>query len=312
MKTDISNIDLNLLGIFDVLMIHRNVTKAAESVQLSQSAMSHALNRLRVLLDDPVLVKTESGMTPSPRAMALELPIREILTDIRHHLYAPAHFNPQRDERTFVVYSTEYFECVYLPMLIAKFEKQAPMVRVKLGILTQDFPEKEMINGDVNFVVGVENISEIPNRMNCQPWVSDTLTCLVRKQNPAIGNRIGLKEYTEANHIYHTMLGTPFSYLPLDRWFQEHGVQRKLVVTTTGYLSAAMIVSETDYVLTLPYRLARKLVTNMNLRIVDPPEEFLDYKLNLIWHPLYEKDPGCLWFRSQLLELVPKPIDSPA
>ena len=304
MKTDLTNIDLNLLGIFDVLMVHRSVTKAAESVHLSQSAMSHALNRLRSLLDDPVLVKTELGMTPTPRAMALELPIREILTNIQHNLYAPETFNPEMDVRTFVIYSTEYFECVYLPILIAKFEKQAPKVRVKLGILTQDFPEKEMTNGDVNFVVGVEGMREVPKRMHCQPWGTDRLTCVVRKQNPVIGNQIRLKEYTEASHIYHTMLGTPFSYLPLDQWFQEHGIKRKLVATITGYLSAAMIVSETDYVLTLPHRLAQKLVKTMNLRIVKPPEEFIDYQLNLIWHPLYEKDPGCIWFRNQLLELV--------
>jgi DNA-binding transcriptional LysR family regulator len=304
MKINIQNIDLNLLVIFDALMTKRKVAKAAESVNLSQSAMSHALNRLRVLLDDPVLVRTEFGMEPTPRAKALELPIREVLTKIQLNLYAPEPFDPLTSEKTFVVYSTEYFESVFLPPLVARLEKLAPGVKVMMGILTQEIPESELANGDVDLVVGVEHVSEIPKRMQSEFWEKDSLSCIVRKQNPEVGSRISLKQFIKIPHIYHMTLGTPFAYSLLDKWLQRNNIQRRFAVATTGYLSAAMIAAETNYLLTVPSRLAQKLVKTMNLRIVGPPKSFPDYKLNLIWHPLYEKDPTRLWFRNQLTDLV--------
>ena len=304
MGINIQNFDLNLLVIFDALMTKRNVTKAAESVYLSQSAMSHALNRLRVLLDDPVLVRTETGMKPTPRALALELPIREVLAKIQFNLYAPEPFDPLTSKKTFVVYSTEYFESVYLPPLVARLEKQAPGVKVTIGILTQEIPESELANGDVDLLVAVDRVSEIPKRMQSELWEKDTLSCLVRKQNPEVGSRISLKQFIKTQHIYHMTLGTTFSYSLLDQWLQNKGLQRQFAVATTGYLSAAMITAETNYLLTVPSRLAQKLVKTMNLRLVEPPKNFPEYRLNLIWHPLYERDPTRLWFHNQLTDLV--------
>jgi DNA-binding transcriptional LysR family regulator len=304
MHIDIKNFDLNLLRHFDALMASRSVTKAAAGMNLSQSAISHSLNRLCKLFDDPVLVKTRDGMTPTQRALELELPIRGILVDIQHNLYIPDPFNPMERERTFVIYSTEYFECVYLPILIARFEKQAPKINMQLGILTQKIPEKEIASGDVDFVIGVESMGETPKYLRSRPWVGDKLVCVVRAGNTDFSNRIGLKQYSEAGHIYHTMLGTPFSQLPLDRWLEQRNIKRQLAVTTTGYLSAAMIASETDYILTLPLRLAEKLVETMDLKILQPPDNFVGYQLNLIWHPLFEKDPAHSWLQNQLLNLV--------
>ena len=304
MEINIHNIDLNLLVIFDALMVERNVTKAAESVNLSQSAMSHALNRLRRLLDDPVLVRTEKGMRPTARAKELELPVREVLTNIQHHLYAPQPFAPMNSHRTFVIYSTEYFECVYFPLLIARLERKAPGIKLKLGILERNIPEKRLTNGDVNFVIGVEDVSDVPKRIHSRPWAEDSLSCLVREQNAEVGDHISLAQYSQMKHIYHSTFGTPFAHALLDRWLQENGIQRRVAVTTTGYLSAAMIVAETNYLLTLPTRLAQRLVETMGLRMVIPPENFPGYKLNLMWHPIYEKDPACMWLRGQLIDIV--------
>ena len=304
MDINIHNVDLNLLVIFDALMVERNVTEAAESVNLSQSAMSHALNRLRKLLDDPVLVRTENGMRPTARAKELELPVREILTNIQRHLYAPQPFAPMNSRRTFVIYSTEYFECVFFPRLIARLERAAPDIKLKLGILERNIPEKRLTNGEVNFVIGVEEVSDVPKRIHSQPWAEDSLSCLVRDQNTAVGDQISLAQYSRMNHIYHSTFGTPFAHALLDRWLQANGIQRQVAVTTTGYLSAAMIVAETNYLLTLPTRLAQKLVKTMGLRVVMPPENFPGYKLNLMWHPIYGKDPACVWLRAQLMDIV--------
>ena len=304
MKYKIENFDLNLLAIFDALMVERNVSKAAEKVYLSQSAMSHALNRLRKLLDDPILVRTEKGMRPTPRALSMEIPIREALTKIQHNLYAPEPFDAFTSEQTFVIYSTEFFECAFLPLLTARLENMAPNVKIVTEILTQYVPETGMTNGEIDFVIGVEDGIAIPKRLANQSWFQDSLTCIVRRQNPVVGESISLEKFTQIPQVLHSTLGTPFMFTFLDRWLDKKKLSRRVAVTTSGFLSATMIVSETNYLMTLPFRLAQKLVDAMDLRIVNPPPDFPEYKLSLIWHPLYGNDPSHVWFRNQLLDIV--------
>jgi DNA-binding transcriptional LysR family regulator len=304
MKFNIQNFDLNLLAIFDALMLERNVSKAAEKVFLSQSAMSHALNRLRGLLDDPILVRTEKGMRPTPRALSMEVPIREALTKIQHNLYAPEPFNAFTSQQTFVIYSTEFFECVFLPLLTARLEKMAPNIRVVTEILTQYIPEAGMVNGEIDFVIGVEDGIVVPKRLNIQPWFQDSLTCIVRRQNSVVGDSISLEQFTQIPQVLHSTLGTPFRFTFLDQWLDKNKLSRKVAVRSTGFLSAMMIIAETNYLMTLPLRVAQKLVDAMDLRIVNPPADFPEYKLSLIWHPLYGKDPAHMWFRNQLLDIV--------
>jgi len=303
-KFNIQNFDLNLLAIFDALMVERNVSKAAERVFLSQSAMSHALNRLRGLLDDPILVRTEKGMRPTPRALDMEVPIREALTRIQHTLYEPAVFDPLTSDETFTLYGPEYYECVFLPILAKRLVKIAPNVKIITEILSTEVPESELSSGEVDFSVGVESGLQISKRLHCQSWFNDRLTCLVRKENKKVGDRISLKEFTQISHIYHSTLGTPFKFTFLDEWLQENNLSRKFAFTIPGYMAAGMTIAETDYLMTLPLRLAQKLVQIMKLRIVTPPEDFPEYRLNLIWHPLYEMDPARVWFRDQLLDLA--------
>ncbi|MCF8068718.1 MAG: LysR family transcriptional regulator [Desulfobacterales bacterium] len=303
MKISLQNFDLNLLVIFDALMIERNVSKAAEKVFLSQSAMSHALNRLRALLDDPILVRTEKGMMPTPRALTMEVPIREALTNIQHNLYSPEPFDPSTKQETFVIYVPEYFEGVYLPILTSHLQKVAPNVKVMAGILKQKFEER-LVSGEIDYVLSIEGIHEIPGRLKCQPWIYDKLTCVVSKSNKVVGDRITIDEFRNVRHIYHETLGTPYTQTILDKWLKNNKINHNIAISNPGYLGAAMITETTDYVLTLPLRLAQKLVQKMNLRVVEPPDNFPDYRLNLIWHPLYEKDPAQIWFRGQLLDLA--------
>lgn len=308
MKISLQDFDLNLLIIFNVLMLERNVSKAAERVFLSQSAMSHALNRLRTLLDDPIMVRTEKGMMPTPRALAMEVPIREALTNVQHNLYAPEPFNPLINQASFIIYGPEYFETVYLPLFTARLQHQAPNIEIMSGILRPNL-EEGLTSGEVDYIAGIEGIHEVPKRLRCQPWIYDTLTCVVRKGNTRVGDCLSVKEFRNAHHIYHSTLGTPFTQTFLDKWLKSNRIKRHIAVRTPGYLSALLIAEVTDYVFTLPLRLAQKMVKTMDLRIVNPPDTFPDYRLNLIWHPLYEKDPAQVWFREQLLDLPNQKVD---
>lgn len=301
------NFDLNLLVSFDALMTERNVSKAAEKVYLSQSAMSHALNRLRDLLDDPILVKTHKGMLPTAKALAMELPIRESLTKIQHTLYSQDEFKPSVNHATFIIYGPEYFETAYLPTLFSYLQDKAPNVKVMAGVLS-NIDEDLLTNGEVDYFIGIDGIHKVPKRLRCQPWLLDELTCIVSNKNKKIRDHISIQEFKNAKHIYHSTLGTPFTKTFLDKWLRENKIKRHIAVNVPGYLSAMMITEKTNFVLTLPLLLAQKLVKKMDLRIVNPPDSFPKYKLNLIWHPLYENEPDKKWFRRKLFDLAVEKI----
>ncbi len=303
MNINLRDFDLNLLVFFDVLISERNVSKAAEKLFLSQSAMSHALNRLRAVLDDPILIRTEQGMMPTTRALEMELPIREMLNRIQRTLYSQKPFDPASSDRKFVIYGTEYFECVVLPKLMAHLERVAPHCSVIAEILTYELPESKLISGDADFIVGVEGLMDIPSNLLNRTWIQDSLVCLVRRENKKIGDRISLKQFAETYHIFLSILGTPFKFTFLDQWLTKQNIGRKCSVTTAAFLPAALTLVETDYVMTLPRRLALKLTEIMALRLVELPKNFPKFQLNLIRHPLYAKDPALIWFNQQLLDM---------
>jgi DNA-binding transcriptional LysR family regulator len=304
----LQNFDLNLLVFFNALMIERSVSKAADKVHLSQSAMSHALNRLRDLLDDPIMVKTNKGMLPTSKAFAMEMPIREALIKIQQHIYAQEEFKPSSAHANFIVYGPEYFETAYLPALFAYLQKKAPNVKIMTGVL-RSIEEDALTNGEVDYFIGIDGIHTVPKRLRCRPWLRDALTCVVSNKNEAIGDHISIEAFRRAKHIYHSTLGTPFTKTILDKWLKQNKIKRQIAVDVPGYLSAMMITETTDFVLTLPLLLAKKLIQKMDLRIVRPPDGFPKYKLNLIWHPLYENEPDKEWFRRILFDLAAGQLD---
>jgi DNA-binding transcriptional LysR family regulator len=303
MSINLRNFDLNLLVFFDALMSERNVSKAAEKVFLSQSGMSHALSRLRSLLDDPILMRTEQGMMPTPRALEMEVPVREMLNRINRTLYNQQPFDPLTSDRRFVLYCTEYFECLMMPKLMAHLEKVAPHCSIAAEILTHELPESKLTTGDVDFVIGVESLMDIPKNLKSRNWIQDSLVCLVREENKKIGPSVSLEQFAEAPHILLSILGSPFKFGILGNWLKKQNVQRKYSVSTAAFLPAALILAETDYIMTLPRRMATKLAEILPLRLVELPNNPPNFQLNLIWHPLYEKDSAHIWFKEQLLSL---------
>ncbi len=299
----LQNFDLNLLISFNALMTERSVSKAAEKVNLSQSAMSHSLNRLRMLLDDPIMVKTNKGMRPTLKALSLEVPIRDALIKIQQNLYTQENFDPLVDKANFMIIGPEYFETIYLPNLFEELQTRAPNVNVMVGVLSTEIDEKLLTNGEVDYVIGIEGIHIVSSNLVSQPWLYDKLTCVVRKDNKKIGDKLSLQNFIDATHIHHSTLGSPQTKTFLDKWLGENDINRYVAVNVPGYLSALMITESTDFLFTLPSHVAEMVIKKLNLRIVEPPERFPEYKLNLIWHPLYENEPHQVWFREKLISM---------
>lgn len=292
-------LDLNLLVVFDVLMQERNVSKAAARIFLSQPAMSNALKRLRRMLDDPILVRTAQGMEPTPRSRALEGPIRSLLAEVVWQLETRSAFDPASTQDHFLIATTDYSENIVLPPLTGLFAEQAPNAVLETRPLGPELPEQALERREITLVLGVEDYMAPTARLKSRPWISDRLVCLVhpqRKNNP--GQRISLKQFLDARHVYPSPLGVKTNIV--DTWLAQRGHSRKIAVTTRSYLAAALIVQNTDYVLSLPERVGRTMSQLFGLRILQPPRGFPGFRLNIIWHPLYENEPSLQWLLQQM------------
>lgn len=293
-------LDLNLLVVFDALMQERNVSRAAEICFLSQPAMSNALRRLRDMLDDPLLVKTATGMSPSPRVQALEGPLRLMLSQLEHQLRPPAPFNPATTNLHFRIALTDYGENVVLPKLSERFWRHAPHASLEVVRLSQQLPEMALEKGEVDLVVGVEQYIQAPKSLNSRLWIKEQLVCLACK-NIKHRKFISLKEFIGRRHVYPSPLGVKANIV--DEWLADQGMTRSIAVSTHSYLVAARLVSQTDYLLSVPSQIGRQLIELFPLQLLQPPKGFPGFQLNLIWHPLYENDPALKWLLSQMIEL---------
>nr|QQZ49962.1 LysR family transcriptional regulator [Phenylobacterium glaciei] len=176
-------IDLNLLRVFDTLLTERSVTRAGTRLGLSQSAVSHALNRLRYALDDELFVRGPMGMTPTARAQELGPQVHAALSQLQA-AFAPRDFDPATTERRFTVVAGAYACAVLIPPLVSRLAEEAPNVELVVADAAVDVLE-QLDARRADFVVGA--VVAGPARLSVSPLLTDSLVWTVRAQSPLSG-----------------------------------------------------------------------------------------------------------------------------
>lgn len=295
-------LDLNLLLAFDALMTQRNVTRAAQQCFISQPAMSHALNRLRQFFEDPLLVRSATGMQPTQRALSLHQAVRRALVLLEQELGREAHFEPASSQRRFVISTTDYVECVLIPPLIRRLKTLAPGVRIEIDILRDQLPEAALANGEVDLVLGFDEYMQVPGSLRTETWLTEPLAGIVADDHPGVGEALSLAQLTALPHVFHSPLGTREA--SIDTWLARQGLKRQISVNSQSYMSAAAIVAQSDHLLVLPSKVAALLAGAWPLRQVALPADLPAYHLNCVWHPLHDRQPALHWLRTLLRSLI--------
>lgn len=176
--------DLNLLKLLPVLADEKSVTKAADRLFMSQSAFSHALNRVREQLDDPLFIRTSQGMEPTPRARQLIPVIRESLGRLERGMTGSRQFDPATSARTFYLGAVDYFEFLGLPRLVSKFKREAPNIRLSVDILAEKIQHEGVESGQLDVFVGIDSLQYVPhfliNAPGCRIGLSPLRRGIVR------------------------------------------------------------------------------------------------------------------------------------
>lgn len=297
------NFDLNLLLVFETLLAERHVTRAAEKLHLSQPALSHALKRLREALDDPLLVRTEHGMQPTPRALELLPGVQQALALVQESIEPPTPFDPATSTHRFVIATTDYFEEVLYPSFLARLRAIAPGIAFDIELITPEVLHAGLEQRRVDLVVGPEAGDAIPRGLTQTPWMAEDLVCLAASDNPAVGEALDLDQFAGHPQVALSDI-SGFQHSRIDAWLEHRHLERRVISRNLNYMAAARVVALTEAIMTLPRQMAVMFTRMLPVRIVEPPPGFPGLEMTLIQHPLYAKERPLAWLHRQLLDFA--------
>jgi DNA-binding transcriptional LysR family regulator len=293
--------DLNLLIVFDAVMRERNVTKAGQRIGLSRPAVSHALSRLRYMLKDELFVRTPGGMTPTPRAEQLALPLRNALTGLQLAL-EPEAFVAAESERRFALAVNNYAAVVLAPRLVAAVAAAAPRVQLDLRPSgTLDVKER-LDRGDLELAIG--SFDDPGERFALRALLADPFVAVLRRGHPAtVGRRkapLSAEAFAALPHLDISSSGDDTGFI--DRWLGENGLARR-IAHRAPYLAAATILAQSDMVPTLRRRVAVEFVSANALEFRELLCDTPIVREALLWHRRFDSQPGHRWLRELITTL---------
>ena len=296
---DIKKVDLNLLLVFDAMYRHQHVTRAGESLGLSQPAMSAALARLRHLFGDPLFVRARQGMTLTPRAAALQASVCDVVQQITHDILQPAGFEAATSQQSFALITPDIAEVNFLPRLLAELANQAPQINLKTLAMPREAAAQALEAGQADLAVGyfpdLQRAGFFQQKLFATPHV-----CLVRKKHPQVGERMNLAQFTGLAHAVVRPNGREHVF---EQFLQRHRIQRRVVVELSHFMSVLPIVEGSDLVATIPRDLAEFFVRHGQVRYVETPMKSPVIPVHMFWHQRLQKDPAHEWLRRTLYRL---------
>lgn len=295
-KTNIKNIDLNLFIIFEVVYREGSITRAADFLNLSQPAVSHALGRLRDRLQDPLFIRRGNEMVPTPRAKALVQPVREALEGLQSCLGEQRSFEPANARRTFVLGLRDGMEACVLPPLMQLLAREAPGIDVQSVTVARRDTAAELSAGRLDLAMDIP--LPVPADICQHPLGNTPLVVVHRRQHPLARASLTLNQYLAASHV---LVSSRRRGPGLEDFgLAQAGHRRHISLRCQHYQSALHVIAVTDLLLTLPDMLATQLVDRQLLSVRKLPTSLPPMGMHLYWHQDLSPEPGHRWLRALL------------
>jgi DNA-binding transcriptional LysR family regulator len=295
---ELQDIDLNLLVLFNQLLVERRVSKVAENLGLSQPAVSNSLARLRKLLGDELFLRTPAGMEPTPYAEQLAESVTYALGMIHSALNERSTFDPSSSTRSFTVGMTDIGEIYFLPTLLKLLREKAPGVAFSTVRNTTANLKDELEAGKVDLAIGL--LPQLKGGFFQRKLFRQRYVCLFREGHRLDKKRISLEEFVAAEHLVVISAGT--GHGKVDELLRRGGIERDVRLTVPHFVSVGHILQATDLVATVPERLAQQLVKPFGLAFVAHPAKLPEVAINVFWHAKFHKAPANQWLRSLVFE----------
>ena len=292
-------LDLRLLELFECVYRTRNLTAAGARLGLSQPAVSRGLARLREAYDDPLFVRQQRGVQPTPLADRLATPLASALGIVQGTAERLA-FDPASDRRHLRIAMSDIGERFFLPRLLERLAKTAP--RVTIEAVSQTMPELAagLASGEIDLVAGF--LPDLGKQVHQRRLFRERFIYIVRSGHPVVRGTLTREQLRELPHVLASPAGTPHA-AAVERVLAGPRVRAKIALRVRSFLCVAPIVVQTDLIAAVPSNLAGLLAEHLDIQIVEPPVQIPGFEVSLGWHDRFHRDPAIEWLRTVCFEL---------
>lgn len=295
--------DLNLFKVFNAIYTEGNLTKAGEVLHLTQPAISHSLAKLRDAFNDPLFQRRGTKMVPTPFSHGIINDVRQSLALLNNTFKRPELFDAAKEKRQFTLSLRDILESTCLPPLMSYMEINAPGV----SIISQRLPRKELetllSSGKLDFAIDV--LLPISDDIDHERMSRDRMVVVARKNHPYLNAGLDVYAYLSQKHILVSsrVEGPGLEDFELSRL----GMKRNIGLRCQHYFAACRVVSETDYLLTMPATYALTINQHLDNIIYEVPVDLPPIDVHLYWHKQSENDPANIWLREKFLKISQPP-----
>jgi len=296
----LSQVDLNLFVVLEAIYREGNITRAGLQLNLTQPAISHALKRLRDLLQDPLFVRQGPHMVPTPFTRNMIEQVRQALQILEVNLSQSRNFVPEHTRRNFHLSLWEYAEALILPPLLRRLTHAAPGMSITSSRVKRRDLETELASGSVDLAIDIP--MTMSDRIRHKWLLNEPFVVIARHGHPAITDKLDLDTYLQQRHIQVSSRRQGPSLIDIE--LSRRGLRRQVFLRSQHNHTACMVVSETDMLLTLPEHHAQLLNTGLMKRVYPFPLPVPRLEAHLYWHESVENDPANRWLREEIEKVL--------
>jgi len=292
----LSRTDLNLFVVFEAIYSQGGVSRAADQLNLSQPAISHALARLRERVQDPLFVRQGQKLVPTPAAHSMIGPVREGLRLFSQTLGTLDGFDQAKAEMQFTIGMRSLMEASYFVPMTMVAKEQAPLVTLSSISFDRARMGTALASGEMNAVIDV--FLPLQDGIRREHLATERSVVVARQGHPEIDGKVGLKEYLDASHVCVT--SRPNGLGPEDISLARLGRTRDIAVRCQQVNTAMRLVSMSNLILTMSETFARRANIWFDHQILAAPFEAAPVDIYMYWHANVESDPANIWIRSMV------------
>ncbi len=300
---NIRNVDLNLLVVADALYRHRNVSKASVELGLSQSAVSHALSRLRAYFDDPLFVRASKGVLPTEFARGIQAELVDLVHRADRLVSRRAAFDPAEARGRITFATSDYIESVVMPKLQALLAREAPGLQLSVRPTGGELPKRGLEEGSLDLAIA-GFYEGLPEGFYRTKLFSDGFACATCKDHPTIRDRLTADDFFDARHALITLTGDFKD--KITSVIGKKRRDRRIVYGSYSFTGIAWVLEEADFVLTAPALLIHQFEPHFPIRVWKPPIDLGRIEIQMVWHEQTHRDPLRAWLRGRLKEVCAK------
>jgi DNA-binding transcriptional LysR family regulator len=301
---NVADIDFKLLMVFDAVLRCGSLTLAADSLGITQPAISKSMQRLREYFDDPLMVRTTKGMEPTPKALELAPAVRDILDVFRNKLEFAPEFLPEQSSREFQFYATDLGNLIFLPRLLLALKQRAPFARLRSVQIEPKHLVTGLESGEIDIAIGA--FPDFGAGIYQQRLYHESYICMVRDGHPVIGEVFDEARFLKEDHIVISAPRSGHAHRAAEEKLLNILGPERVALRVSSFLVPAMLLRDTDLIVTVPAEMGNLLAKEFNLVALKCPIPLPGFEVRQYWHERFHHDPAVRWFRSLVAEIFLK------